>query len=288
MEQLQCRDSLLTSRNEHCTSSNGPGGSHRQQNTSTRAHVKTSPCVLTSPIGGLEKALRSRSCNKYARDSISGASAWKSSYLQGHECVKPHRPRASRQIYNAACTPWTVSQPMDFWLAWLLVLVADFLVWLLCARYHGLRLVIDQHFHLPRPSAGRKQLVRLLDGLDDDRLDLAGFSPPRVTRFAIGTVVVLQNIAAVALAGRQGSIQVARRRLGQLACVNTLALPLLAFAEMGLGDLVRQCAPQVRWAHHLFGWIVWYEALLHMLLPGAAAVGSCESPNSRDLVPGTG
>ena len=102
---------MLTSRNEHCTSSNGPGGSHRQQNTSTRAHVKTSPCVLTSPIGGLEKAFGAGHVINTRRTLFRGRLP--SSYLRRCECGTTQSPRAAvrfimrRARRGPSPSPWT-------------------------------------------------------------------------------------------------------------------------------------------------------------------------------------
>ncbi|RFU75550.1 hypothetical protein TARUN_6695 [Trichoderma arundinaceum] len=99
---------------------------------------------------------------------------------------------------------------------------------------------------------------------DDERI--TGFNPPRILRAFVGLLVVIQNAAAMATARGGGAsvLEETLHRSGKLACVNILPLALLAFPSLGLVRLVAQPSPQIVWAHALFGWIIWYEALLHV------------------------
>lgn len=151
----------------------------------------------------------------------------------------------------------------------------DLAVWVASRKIHFLRRRIDA-VSLRRPSGEhsrssfpfsilnppKKYYAELLAHDDGD---ISGFTPPRVTRSIIATLVLVQNLIAVLIAtvpsGR--SLDRVCTRTGELALGNLILLIMLMFSGWALNRLVGQSEAQLVWMHSFLGWLVWYEALLH-------------------------
>ncbi|KAL7903908.1 hypothetical protein GGI35DRAFT_250745 [Trichoderma velutinum] len=171
---------------------------------------------------------------------------------------------------------------MDFFIVWVLILCANLAAWTILSRCYSLRQVLarlvivkrtspsDDDSSLPRSVAAEISHLTfgrvkswLLSLYDEDDLNVTGFHPARVLRFIITIWVISQNALALAII-RDGGVREALRRSGQLACANLLPLALLAFPNLGIARLVSQPGPQIVWAHAVFGWMIWYEVLVHV------------------------
>lgn len=165
---------------------------------------------------------------------------------------------------------------MDFEVAWLIILAANLVVWVLVGRCDRLRYFLDRATWFPRHVLSRpsKQQSLVGDRIKDslsrmlrrDDEDFSGFAPPRVTRSIISAILLAENVIALSANGSDDAWKRFSARSGQLACLNALPLVLLAFPSACLTLLVRQARPQVLWAHHLYSWIVWAELLAHALM----------------------
>lgn len=155
-------------------------------------------------------------------------------------------------------------------LPWLFFVSAlNLAVWVASRRIHFLRRRIDA-ISLRRPSDDpfsilkrpKKYYAKLLAHDDGD---ISGFSPPRVTRSIIATLVLVQNLIAVLIATvpSSGSLDRVCARAGELALGNLILLIMLMFSGWALNHAVGQSEAQLVWMHSFLGWLVWYEALLH-------------------------
>ena len=182
---------------------------------------------------------------------------------------------------------------MFFVLVWVAILTADLLVWALLRRNYWLHLqtyrlsflrrclVFDSpsakpscagssnshdshdsstHDVLP-PKKVPERVQRMLVMEDDEATDL---EPSSRVRMTVSFIVLLQNSLAICIVGGDNAVQDVCKRAGQLAFVNTIPLVLLAFPDIALSKVTRQCSPEITWAHHLFGWLVWLNALVHV------------------------
>ncbi|KAL6789464.1 hypothetical protein GGI42DRAFT_359108 [Trichoderma sp. SZMC 28013] len=172
---------------------------------------------------------------------------------------------------------------MDFFIIWVLMLCANLAAWSILSRCYALRQVLGRLVIIKRPSTlddDGPRLPRsvaahvghlvfgpahswLLSLYNEDDRNVTGFHPARMSRATIALCVALQNAFAMSVVP-DGGVREAMGRSGQLACANLLPLALLAFPDLGITRLVGQPSPQITWAHALLGWIVWYEALVHV------------------------
>lgn len=162
---------------------------------------------------------------------------------------------------------------IDFALVWLIVQLLNLVVWLCFARVGTLRLLLDRNITYRWQNVKSKTDAMpfhyLYDKCDSilkniqevDQMDIGGFAPPRALRTLISFALVAQNVLPLAVVSEA---QTLLTRSGQLACINSVCLVGLACTDM-VEKLSRQSAPQTAWAHHLYGWIVWYQALIHTL-----------------------
>ncbi|OAA34399.1 hypothetical protein ISF_10013 [Cordyceps fumosorosea ARSEF 2679] len=162
---------------------------------------------------------------------------------------------------------------MEFVLIWLIVQLLNLALWLCFARLPVLRLLLDRtiQVRLKRrsPRNGKTALSHihdkctlLLENMHTlDKADISGFAPPRVLRALVGSILVAQNVLALSILSDTHALL---RRSGQLACINLICLVLVACPDV-MEIIARQTTPQTTWAHHLYGWIVWYEVLIHVL-----------------------
>ncbi|KAH6980558.1 hypothetical protein EDB80DRAFT_692311 [Ilyonectria destructans] len=164
---------------------------------------------------------------------------------------------------------------MAFLLWWFFVSALDLIVWVASRRIYLLRRRIDA-ISLRRPSdehsrssfpfsvlkRPKKHYAKLL--AYDDR-NISGFTPPRVTRSIIATLILIQNLIAILIATIPSGRSLDRIciRAGDLALGNLILLIMLMFSGWALNRLVSQSEAQLMWIHAFLGWLVWYEALLH-------------------------
>ncbi|KAH7133012.1 hypothetical protein EDB81DRAFT_128380 [Dactylonectria macrodidyma] len=164
---------------------------------------------------------------------------------------------------------------MAFLLWWFFVSALDLTAWVACRRICLLRRRIDA-ISLRRPSDEysrssfpfsvlnrlKKHYAKLLSY---DDTNVSGFTPPRVTRSIIATLILMQNLIAILIAAMPSDRSLDRicTRAGELALGNLILLIMLMFSGWALNRLVRQSEAQLLWIHAFFGWLVWYEALLH-------------------------
>lgn len=164
---------------------------------------------------------------------------------------------------------------MAFLLWWFFVSALDLMVWVASRRIYLLRRRIDA-ISLRRPSdehnrssfpfsvlkRPKKHYAKLL--AYDDR-NISGFTPPRVTRSIIATLILIQNLIAILIATIPSGRSLDRIciRAGDLALGNLILLIMLMFSGWALNRLVSQSEAQLMWIHAFLGWLVWYEALLH-------------------------
>ncbi|KAL7940101.1 hypothetical protein V8C42DRAFT_338586 [Trichoderma barbatum] len=185
---------------------------------------------------------------------------------------------------------------MDFSVVWILVLCANLGVWVIFSRSCWFKQRLEHLILVGRLSDGdspsptltlstskalfpwlaaivgqiRSLLIaplrlRLASFYVKDDEQITGFNPPRVLRTFVGLLIVIQNVIAMtAVQGRGAIMSEALHLSGKLACANILPFALLAFPSLELVRLVAQPSPQIIWVHSLFGWVIWYEALLHV------------------------
>lgn len=182
---------------------------------------------------------------------------------------------------------------MEFFLIWIIIQALNIVVWALSVRVPSLRLLLDRtvrfwNFTSPadenenaRTGHAHQEVTGERATLFDyvslkwrgyistlrsrDMKNLSGFAPPRAMRTIIAVILVVENILGLTIFSQDEPLRKLFQRSGQLACLNLLPLTLLSCPAL-LEHLLRQTSPQTAWAHHLYGWIVWYEALLHVLL----------------------
>lgn len=170
-------------------------------------------------------------------------------------------------------------------LIWTVVLSADLIIWALYRRFHRLHLLGNQISFLRRsmiveakpinytgPPREVPERVRRMLAIGDGDAD--GFAPSASVQMAVDFIVLLQNAIVIGAVRSQGAAEEVCRRSGQLAFANTVPLVLLAFPDIALGRLVRQCKPEVAWLHHLFGWLVWLNTMVHVGLSKTIATGT--------------
>lgn len=173
---------------------------------------------------------------------------------------------------------------MWFALMWMAILAVDLLVWALftqCPRFH---LQSYRFSYLRRPliisvdgEGKRKEVLdRAVRAIIPKKVEIGGLTPPSNIRTIIAAVILLQNSLAMGIVDSENAAQTICRLSGQLALVNTIPLVLLAFPDLVLGRLVSQCGPEIIWAHHLFGWLVWLDAVVHVGLSRVGPVDSSE------------
>ncbi|KAM3447659.1 hypothetical protein MY3296_008504 [Beauveria thailandica] len=162
---------------------------------------------------------------------------------------------------------------MEFVLIWLIVQLLNLTVWLCFARLAVLRLLLDgtiqvrrewRSFHTSKTALSfiYHKCTSFLEEMHTlDKADISGFAPPRVLRAFVGSILAAQNVLALAILSDTHALL---RRSGQLACMNFICLVLLACPDL-IEIIARQTTPQTTWAHHFYGWIMWYEVLIHAL-----------------------
>ena len=179
---------------------------------------------------------------------------------------------------------------MDFIFVWIIVQLANLVVWVLAARLALVRYHIDRHIYIPQCESSKyettlcrtyKKFVSSL--LEEDNTNVGGFAPPRALRTLLVAIFAIQNILGLVTIDQASPLQELLRRSGQMACVNLVPLVILGFPAAGLEVLVRQTSPQTAWAHHAYGWIVWYEALLHFLTHALLSPSIGESCRQTEL-----
>lgn len=174
---------------------------------------------------------------------------------------------------------------MWFVLLWLAVLVVDLLVWVVLTRSLGALLVGYRLFPSRRSwifRNGRPELPSttvpddVKEALSKDNTHFGLVPPPPNVRKTISVLVLLENVLAIGIVGGTDAAQTICRRSGQLAVVNTVPLVLLAFPDLVLGRMVKQHTHAIIWAHHVFGWLIWLNTLVHVALSNVLLTGSSE------------
>lgn len=183
---------------------------------------------------------------------------------------------------------------MWFALIWLTVLAVDLSIWVLVTRFPNLHLQSYRHpfFHRPliiaRHDEDKEQevLKRAWTLLPSEAVEMGGLTPPSNVRKTLSLVIFLQNFMALITVGSGNVIRDVSRRSGQLALLNTIPLVLLAYPDLALAQVVNQSGPEIIWAHHLMGWVVWLELVAHAGLATVAPVHSSKIvaflPKARD------
>lgn len=192
---------------------------------------------------------------------------------------------------------------MSFSFTWLAVLFVNTFLGLLLSRSHWLRAYVDKiTFPRPRPFAEMpekpsdqhpnsnsrafedqgvisRRIISCLGRckkafqayqvalLESDDRDYSGFTPPRVTRVLISSFITIQNLIAICTSSNSSTrIESMSHRAGQLCILNMLPLMLSVAPDILLVHILKQGRQQTLWIHVFYGWLVWYEALLHILL----------------------
>lgn len=191
------------------------------------------------------------------------------------------------------CWQRQLVRAMEFLFIWIIIQVLNIVVWVLFIRVPTLRLLLDRtvrfwNFTSPTDKSETSRAKQTHQGVTDERAtlfdyvnlkwrryistlrsrdmrNLSGFAPPRAMRTIITVILVIQNVIGLTIFSQNEPLRKIFRQSGQLACLNLLPLTLLSCPPL-LEQLLGQTSPQTAWAHHLYGWIVWYETLLHVLL----------------------
>lgn len=190
---------------------------------------------------------------------------------------------------------------MWFAVIWLVILAADLLFWAAytrCCQLHllSLRLPLLRRplvvVTVQRPSKNQSQQSgpseqtdaakedeektskpfelppdvqqRVARMLATGAVDVAGLDPPPPIKRVVTAILLVQNAIAIGTVPLDGASKAVCERAGQLAFLNTLPLVLLAFPDLALAKLVRQGAPEITWAHRVFGWLVWLNTVVHI------------------------
>ena len=180
---------------------------------------------------------------------------------------------------------------MKFVWVWLLILTFNLISALLLSRLRLLRQLVDS-VALPRPKTpidresvkktawprtyrpsawvaygkakGKIYYYSLL--ISDDN-NYSGFVPPRVTRLLISSVITVQNLIAIFHAARgNNSTYNISIRTGQLIIINMFPFLLSVAPDTVLVHLLRHSQQQVLWVHVFYGWLIWYEIVLHVAI----------------------
>lgn len=185
---------------------------------------------------------------------------------------------------------------MWFALIWTAILVIDLLLWALFSRLHQIHL---QGYRLPymrrslimlrKPRRQRCEDKTMPPEKDDNvseipsqvqktlsisNTGIGDWGPPSAIRNIVTLAVLVQNALAICIMPSQNAIRSACTRSGQLAIISAIPLVLLAFPDIALGRVVRQDGPEMTWAHHLFGWLVWLNTVVHVGLSNATSAES--------------
>lgn len=166
---------------------------------------------------------------------------------------------------------------MRFLLTWVTIEACCALAWTIVATRDEIRFHVDRAIHFTRsssPSEKTSDPIGYLWTLREDAIskalqkddeDVTGFAPPRALRLLIASAIVFKEFVYIATSLHGQVVSSATERLGQLACLNILPLIILGFPSAVANHVMQQSSPHLAWAHHLYGWMIWFEGLLHGL-----------------------